>query len=84
MDMQTNISKWGNSAAVRLPSYVLEQTGVYPGAFLTVSLEKDKIVLGYGHQKLRRIPMKELLKGFNSKNAGGEIWDDKPRGKEIW
>ena len=78
--MRTQIAKWGNSLAVRLPRDVVQAAGLRDGE--TVELEvKDGVI--------RLVPTKpyytleELLAGITPENQPDEIFDDGPHGEEM-
>lgn len=43
--MQTTVSKWGNSAGLRLPKSIVNQLGVSAGDKLDVRLDKGRIII---------------------------------------
>jgi antitoxin MazE len=78
--MRTQIAKWGNSLAVRLPREIVQAARLRDGE--TVELEvKDGVI--------RLVPAKpyytleELLAGITPENLPDEIFDDGPRGEEM-
>jgi antitoxin MazE len=77
--MRTQIAKWGNSLAVRLPRKIAEQAGVAEGS--SVELQ---IIDG----QLRVIPARpiyaidDLLAGITDDNLP-DGFDDRPRGAEV-
>jgi antitoxin MazE len=77
--MRTQIAKWGNSLAVRLPRDVVQAAGLRDGE--TVELEvKDGVI--------RVVPAKpyytleELLAGMTPENQH-DSFDDRARGEEA-
>ena len=80
--MNVKLSKWGNSAAVRLPKPVLEQAKLKPGDDLEISVEgTGRIVL---QARTRKYTLDELLAGLTGKNRHGESDWGAPAGKEAW
>lgn len=78
--MRTQLARWGNSLAVRLPRQVAEAAGLCDGA--TVELEVvDGIV--------RLVPARpgytlaELLAAITPGNLPDQTFDDRPRGQEL-
>jgi antitoxin component of MazEF toxin-antitoxin module len=43
--MKTQVARWGNSAAVRLPKAIVEQLGLQTGQMLEISTENGAIAL---------------------------------------
>jgi len=78
--MRTQLARWGNSLAVRLPRPVADAAGLREGA--TVELE---VVDGV----IRLVPsrpsftLEELLAGITPENLPDESFDDRPRGQEA-
>ena len=77
--MQTAITKWGNSLAIRLPKTFTEQIGINEKNKIEIIIEKDKIILQKPRQNL-----KTLLSKINKDNIHKEINTGKITGKEIW
>jgi len=49
--METRISKWGNSRAVRVPREVLDRAGIDPDEPVTLSAEAGRIVIAPAKRK---------------------------------
>jgi antitoxin MazE len=77
--MRASLSKWGNSLAVRVPKNVAELAGFKEGAALEMTLEDGAIVL-----RKKRYDIRELVKDMEGKEPHPMIFDDPPRGSEIW
>lgn len=43
--MQTEMSKWGNSLAFRVPTAIVKQAGFEPGTRMDIGLENGRLVL---------------------------------------
>ncbi len=78
--MRTQIAKWGNSLALRLPRQVAEAAGLGAGA--AVDLD---VVGGVVHivPARPRYTLEELLAGITPENLPTEIFDDGPQGEEL-
>ncbi len=81
VDMSTTqIVKWGNSLAVRIPKPVAEQAGVAEGDPVLLEAERGQIRL----KRRERVPtLKELVAQITPENRHGEISAGPARGKEI-
>ncbi len=76
----TQIVKWGNSLAVRIPKPVAEQAGVAEGDPVLLEAERGQIRL----KRRERVPtLKELVAQITPENRHGEISAGPARGKEI-
>ena len=71
--MQTQINKWGNSAAVRIPAGILSDTGLSVNSNISIEAKDGRIVIEPA-ERLRKslnLPFSEetLLKGLNAHTA---------------
>ncbi len=77
--MKTQIARWGNSLAVRIPRAYAEQAGLAEGVPVEFVPEGQTLVL-----RRRRYRLASLLKQVKPENLHGEI-DWGPRaGRESW
>lgn len=71
--MQSEIKRWGNSAAVRLPSKVLAQAKLDVFSPISIEISEGKIVIEAAERAPRRVnlPFSEadLLKGLDAHSA---------------
>jgi antitoxin MazE len=75
----TQIVKWGNSLAVRIPKPVAEQAGVEEGDAVLIEAERGQIKL----KSRQRVPsLKELVSQITPENRYGELSVGRTRGKE--
>ena len=81
--MKTKIQKWGNSFGVRLPMEIINKKGLFDGASLQISEDKENIILKYSPEKkkesLRIISNKITPDNLHSETDWGGV-----RGKELW
>ena len=82
MPTETQVSKWGNSLAVRIPRGFAKDAGLTEGDQLELKLNKQgQIVLRPARPKYK---LSELLAGVTPKNRHGETDWGPPVGKEHW
>jgi len=71
--MQSEIKRWGNSAAVRLSSKVLAQANLEVSSPIRIEVKAGKIMIEAVHKAPRKVnlPFSEadLLKGLDSHGA---------------
>ena len=71
--MLSEIKRWGNSAAVRLPSKILAQANLDVSSPISIDVKAGKIVIGAAVKTQRRVnlPFREsdLLKGLDAHGA---------------
>ena len=80
--MKTQLAKWGNSMAVRIPKAVAEAAKLRPGDHLELAVEDSGVVT---IRKKKGTPtLKDLLRGMTSENLHGETDWGAPAGKELW
>jgi len=77
--IRTEIARWGNSLAVRLPKQVLEQAGPAEGAAVELAVESGTVVLG---PIRRRQSTDQLIAGITPESLP-ENFDDAPVGREL-
>jgi len=77
-----NISKWGNSLAIRIPLPIAREAGLAEGDEVSLSLTKE------GHLLLRavraRYSLDELVSQIKPSNRHGETDWGAPQGNEVW
>ena len=80
--MKTTVKKWGNSAAIRIPSHMLEAASLKLEEEVVIREEKGCIVIAPIHPK--KYDLKNLLKGIKPNNQHPAVDFGKPQGKENW
>jgi antitoxin MazE len=80
--MQTKITKWGNSLALRIPKSFALNANLRQNELVDLSIEKEKIIITPLHEK--EYSLKELLDKVTESNLHGEFDSGEPVGKEIW
>lgn len=80
--MKTQIAKWGNSMAVRIPKSVAEAAKLRPGDHLEMAAE------GAGVVRMRKRKgkqnLKDLIRGITAANLHTETDWGGLQGKELW
>ncbi len=80
--MKTQLSRWGNSLAVRIPKHVANAAKLKAGDAVDLEVE------GPGAVKLqkpeKKPTLKELIDGITPENVHGETSWEEPRGNEVW
>jgi antitoxin MazE len=80
--MGTNVGRWGNSLAVRLPKVIVEKAGLVEGEALDVKVSSSgDVVLSRAR---KRYTLDELVAGITPENRHDEIDLGRAVGKEIW
>lgn len=71
--MQTEIKRWGNSAAVRLPSKILAQANLDITSPISIEVKEGKIVIEARAERSRKVRLPfseaELLAGLDEYTA---------------
>jgi antitoxin MazE len=78
---KTQLAKWGNSYAVRIPRAVLAEAKVGEGEDLQITAEAGKISITPAK---RRLTLKDLLTRVTSENLHKETDWGKAAGNEAW
>jgi antitoxin MazE len=79
--MKTQVQKWGNSLALRIPKSFAHESKIKEGSTVEVSLDEGRIVVEPVSDEYN---LTELLAKINKKNIHHEIPSDGPVGKEVW
>ena len=77
--MTTQLARWGNSLALRLPKSVAVDAGIAEGDKVDVTVKDGAIVISPAR---RRFTIEELVKGYSPKNRHPETDWGPPVGKE--
>jgi len=77
--MQTSLTKWGNSLAIRLPKAFTKQIGVSDGDQVSLDLKNNRIVISSSDMDLSN-----LMSEVTANNIHSETFVDNPIGNEIW
>lgn len=77
--MRSQLAKWGNSLAVRLPKAFVDKLGVGEGEPVEIDIAGDAITVRRPKQSLER-----LLEQVTPDNLHGEADTGKPVGREQW
>lgn len=79
--MQTQIGKWGNSLAVRIPGAYAKDLDLKEGMDLDVLPVKEGLLL---RPQPRQLTLKELVARITPENRHGETHWGPPVGREAW
>jgi antitoxin MazE len=80
--MKTQLAKWGNSFAIRIPKPIADAAKLRSGDPLVLDVEGPGAVIV---RKSRRKPyLKDLVSRFTAENRHFETNWGEPRGKEVW
>lgn len=80
--MKSQIGRWGNSLAIRIPKYVVEALKLEPNDTVECTLEEGKLVV----QRIQTLPelsLEELLADITEPPEPEVDWG-KPMGGEVW
>jgi len=79
----SEIKKWGNSLAIRIPKSFAKEIAVKEGSRVDISIDENKIVIEPA-VKPEKYELKDLLSEVKESNIHKEYLKDSPHGKEIW
>lgn len=83
--MELSIQKWGNSAAIRLPSTLLSQLGVALGDKLSAEMQPEGLVLRAARKSYSLADLMAQCDLNASPPADTADWERaKPAGNEVW
>jgi antitoxin MazE len=79
--MRAVVSKWGNSASVRIPAAILDQARLQLNQQVTIRVENGRVVI----EALRdEYDLDALIDGITDENRHAATDIGKPVGAEIW
>ena len=79
--VKTTVKKWGNSAAVRIPSAVMEAADMRVEDVVDISEEKGRIIVKRVQSK--NYDLDDLLNGITTQNLHEPVDFGSSQGKEI-
>ena len=79
--METQIGKWGNSLALRIPKGLADEVGLKEGGKVEVSLDEGRLVI---KPSSKIYSLEELTRGITAENLHQETSWGKPEGNEAW
>lgn len=77
--MHTQLSKWGNSVAIRLPKALLGAIGLEAGSSVEIRVDKDRLII----EPRRRYKLDDLVRGITEANRHATE-DEGALGDEQW
>jgi len=80
--MKSQVKKWGNSAAVRIPAPVLEEAGLRLDQTVDIREEDGRVVIVA--QPVARYDIGELIKRIDAGNRHEYVDTGEPRGREVY
>jgi antitoxin MazE len=80
--MKSEVQKWGNSLAVRIPKAFAQETQLSQGSAIEVSVSGGNLIIA--PLRPTRYRLAKLLQGVTPRNLHAEQWSDAPQGHEVW
>ena len=80
--MQSQVHKWGNSLALRIPKSFAIESKVKQGSVVEVSLEQGKIIVAPITEP--EFTLDDLLAKVTKRNLHKEVDAGRSLGKEAW
>lgn len=80
--MVGNVSKWGNSLAVRIPQHLAKEIGLIDGAEVEIVAIEGNLTIKPRRQK--QYSLDELIAGITPTNRHTEIDTGISVGQEVW
>lgn len=78
----TQLAKWGNSLALRIPKAVAEDAKLREGESVTVTAASEgRLVVKKARREYR---LRQLVSRITARNRHNETDWGKPKGREIW
>lgn len=80
--MITNVAKWGNSLAIRIPQSLAKEICLTEQSEIDLSVVDGVIVMK--PRTIKSYSLDELIQGITPENLHGEIDSGTAVGNEIW
>ncbi len=80
--MQTQLKKWGNSLALRIPSYLIKELKIAEDSVVEISREGDKLIVF--PLKQGKFALEQLLEEVTKTTLPKETTTGQPVGDESW
>lgn len=80
--MQTQIKKWGNSLALRIPKIYVDQMAFYPDSPVAITIIDGKLIIEPLQEP--ELTLDELLAQITADNVHREIDTGPDVGNEVW
>ena len=78
--METQIARWGNSLAVRIPKRVADRLSLGEGRTVELAVEADRLVI---RPRGPSFKLDDLLAGITPSNLPDSSFDDRAVGEEA-
>lgn len=79
--METQIGKWGNSLALRIPKGLADEAGLKEGGKVEVSYAEGQLVI---KPSTKVYSLEELTAGITEDNLHRETAWGRAEGREVW
>jgi len=80
--MKTEIQKWGNSLALRIPQAFAAETALAEGSAVDLAVRRGQLVVT--PQRRKKYRLADLVKGIKPSQLHSEQFTGAAAGKEIW
>jgi antitoxin MazE len=80
--MKTQVKKWGNSLALRIPKVFAEQMAMLPNSPVEISIVDGKLVVNPLYKP--EFTLEDLLAEITEENLHHEVDTGVAVGKEVW
>ena len=80
--MKTQIQKWGNSLAIRIPKAFAQEIFMDHGSIVDLAIEQGEIIIRPVSEPA--YSLEELLADVTQDNLHGEILTGAAQGQEAW
>lgn len=81
--VNTQLGRWGNSLAIRIPTAYSKQLNLQDGMELSIALKKDGLFIK-PVPKRRRYTLEQLVANITEDNRHGEADWGQAVGREVW
>ena len=78
----TNIKKWGNSLALRIPKHLADELHIDQNTEVDLQVEQGELRIK--PKAVTHYSLDQLLEQITPENTHSEIETNPPQGREVW
>lgn len=82
--MKSQVKRWGNSLAVRIPAAIADELGLRDNAPVQLEVTDGKLTIQSLSRRRNKYTLAELVEGITHDNIHQAVEVSGPVGNEVW